>query len=194
MQVSIETTSGLERRLTVGIPAERIDVEVNIRLQKAAQDVKLPGFRPGKVPMKVMRQRFGPGVRQEVLGEVRGVAFSQYGTESENQLTIEPVETSAATTDNDGTYIVELRPYLASDDAKKVDENRLGWNFPGLRGVVVIPGSPEIRVGDAIELHGEPIVGMFEGVGSETIWDASTSSEGEEGGGSESGGLFVQWE
>lgn len=77
MQVSIETTSGLERRLTVGIPAERIDVEVNSRLQKAAQDVKLPGFRPGKVPMKVMRQRFGPGVRQEVLGEVMSQSFQE---------------------------------------------------------------------------------------------------------------------
>ncbi|RLA48507.1 MAG: trigger factor [Gammaproteobacteria bacterium] len=77
MQVSIETTSGLERRLTVGVPAERIDTEVNSRLQKAAQNVKLPGFRPGKVPMKVMRQRFGPGVRQEVLGEVMSQSFQE---------------------------------------------------------------------------------------------------------------------
>jgi trigger factor len=77
MQVSIETISGLERRLTVGVPAERIDVEVNSRLQKAARDVKLPGFRPGKVPMKIMRQRFGPGVRQEVLGEVMSQSFQE---------------------------------------------------------------------------------------------------------------------
>ena len=77
MQVSIETTSGLERRLTVGVPAERVDIEVNSRLQKAAKDVKLPGFRPGKVPMKVMRQRFGAGVRQEVLGEVMSQSFQE---------------------------------------------------------------------------------------------------------------------
>ena len=77
MQVSIETTSGLERRLTVGVPAERVDVEVDSRLQKAARDVKLPGFRPGKVPMKVMRQRFGPGVRQEVVGEVVSQSFQE---------------------------------------------------------------------------------------------------------------------
>jgi len=77
MQVSIETTSGLERRLTVGVPAERVDVEVDSRLQKAAKDVRLPGFRPGKVPMKVMRQRFGPGVRQEVLGEVMSQSFQE---------------------------------------------------------------------------------------------------------------------
>ena len=77
MQVSIETTSGLERRLTVGVPAERVDVEVDERLKKAAKDVRLPGFRPGKVPMKVMRQRFGAGVRQEVLGEVVSQSFQE---------------------------------------------------------------------------------------------------------------------
>ncbi|NCF18221.1 MAG: trigger factor [Haliea sp.] len=77
MQVSIETTSGLERRLTVGVPAERVDVEVDSRLQKAAKNVRLPGFRPGKVPMKVMRQRFGAGVRQEVLGEVMSQSFQE---------------------------------------------------------------------------------------------------------------------
>ena len=70
MQVSIQTTSGLERKLTVGVPAERVDGEVNVRLQKAAKTVRLDGFRPGKVPMKVMKQRFGAGVRQEVLQEV----------------------------------------------------------------------------------------------------------------------------
>ncbi len=77
MRVSIETTSNLERRLTVGVPSERVDVEVDNRLQKAAQNVKLPGFRPGKVPMKVMRQRFGAGVRQEVLGEVVNQSFRE---------------------------------------------------------------------------------------------------------------------
>jgi trigger factor len=77
MQVSIETTSGLERRLTVGVPAERIEAEVRSRLQKAAGNVKLAGFRPGKVPMKVMQQRFGAGVRQEVLGEVMSQSFRE---------------------------------------------------------------------------------------------------------------------
>lgn len=75
MQVSIETTSGLERRLTVGVPAERVDSEVDKRLQQAVKNVRLPGFRPGKVPLKVMRQRFGQGVRQEVLGEVMSQTF-----------------------------------------------------------------------------------------------------------------------
>lgn len=75
MQVSVETTSGLERRLIVGVPAERIDSAVNTKLLEAAKTVKLPGFRPGKVPMKVMRQRFGQSVRMDVLGQVMNDSF-----------------------------------------------------------------------------------------------------------------------
>lgn len=77
MQVSIETTSKLERRLTVGVPAETIDSQVEQRLQQARKTVRLPGFRPGKVPLKIMRQRFGNGVREEVLIEVMGQSLQQ---------------------------------------------------------------------------------------------------------------------
>lgn len=75
MQVSIESTSVLERRLTIGVPADRVESEVNSRLQQAAQNVRIKGFRPGKVPMNVIRQRYGAGVRQEVLGEVMSRSF-----------------------------------------------------------------------------------------------------------------------
>jgi len=51
MRVSVETTSGLERKLTVGVPAEEVDSAVDKKLAEAAQNVRLPGFRPGKVPM-----------------------------------------------------------------------------------------------------------------------------------------------
>ena len=77
MRVSVETTSGLERRLTVGVPADRVDTAVDKRLQEAARNVRLPGFRPGKVPLRVMQQRFGAGVRQEVLGEVISQSFQE---------------------------------------------------------------------------------------------------------------------
>ena len=77
MQVSIQTTSGLERRLTIGVPAERVDSEVSARLKKASGSVRLDGFRPGKVPMRVLKQRFGDGIRQEVLGEVMSQSFSE---------------------------------------------------------------------------------------------------------------------
>lgn len=77
MRVSIETTSGLERRLTVGVPSDRVDGAVEKKLRDAARNVRLPGFRPGKVPMKVMQQRFGAGVRQEVIGEVITQSFQE---------------------------------------------------------------------------------------------------------------------
>jgi len=94
MQVSVETTSGLERRLTVGVPAERVENEVNNRLQRAAKNIRLDGFRPGKVPMKVIKQRFGAGVRQEVLGEVMSQSFyeavNQENLRPAGQPSIEP--------------------------------------------------------------------------------------------------------
>ncbi|RYY75650.1 MAG: trigger factor [Gammaproteobacteria bacterium] len=75
MQVSLETTSGLERRLTIGVPAEQVDTEVENRLKQAARTVTIKGFRKGKVPMSVVKQRFGAGVRQEVVGDVISRSF-----------------------------------------------------------------------------------------------------------------------
>ena len=96
MQVSIETTTGLERRLTVGIPASEVDTEVEKRLKEAAKKVKLNGFRQGKVPLKVVRQRFGLGVRQEVVGEVMNRSFQEAVTQEQvhpaGQPSIEPKE------------------------------------------------------------------------------------------------------
>lgn len=77
MQVSIETTSGLERRMTVGIPAGVIESEINKRLNEAAKTVRINGFRKGKVPLKVVRQKYGDGVRQEVLGETVNRSFQE---------------------------------------------------------------------------------------------------------------------
>ena len=70
MQVSVETVSNIERKVTVGVPADRIEGEISKRLQNAAQTVRIDGFRPGKVPVKVVKKRFGTGIRQEVLNEV----------------------------------------------------------------------------------------------------------------------------
>lgn len=75
MQVSIEATTALERRMTIGVPAERIEKEVDKRLQQTARRVKVPGFRPGKVPMTVVRQRYEDSARQEVLGDVIQSSF-----------------------------------------------------------------------------------------------------------------------
>lgn len=75
MQVSVESTSALERRMTIGVPAERIETEVTKRLQQTASRAKVAGFRPGKVPMSVIRQRYEDAARQEALGDLIQATF-----------------------------------------------------------------------------------------------------------------------
>ncbi len=75
MQVSVETTSGLERRLTVAVPAERLDSAVEQRLIEAQKNLRVDGFRPGKVPMREVKRRFAKAVRGEVLGDVMRDSF-----------------------------------------------------------------------------------------------------------------------
>jgi trigger factor len=70
MQVSVETTQGLERRLTITVPAENVETEVKKRLQQLSKTQRIDGFRAGKVPVSVINKRFGPAGRQEVAGEV----------------------------------------------------------------------------------------------------------------------------
>ncbi len=123
MQVSIETTSGLERRLTIGVPAAQIDGEVEKRLKDAAKNVRLNGFRKGKVPFKVVKQRFGEGVRQEVVGEVMSRSFYE-AVEKESvtpagQPSIEPKEMSEG---KDLEYVAtfEVYPEVALGDFSAV--------------------------------------------------------------------------
>jgi len=75
MQVSVETTQGLERRLTISVPAETVDVEVKNRLRQVAKTQRINGFRPGKVPPSVIQKRYGASVRQEVAGEIMQRSF-----------------------------------------------------------------------------------------------------------------------
>lgn len=70
MQVTVETAEGLERLIRVQVPAARVDDEVDKRLRQMAGNIRLDGFRPGKVPAKVVEKRYGGQVRQEVLNEV----------------------------------------------------------------------------------------------------------------------------
>ena len=70
MEVNVEQIEGLERRLKVALPEDRVAGEVDERVQKMARTVNVPGFRPGKVPIKVVRQRFGKAIRDEVVGEL----------------------------------------------------------------------------------------------------------------------------
>lgn len=112
MQVSIETTSGLERRMTVGIPAADFDGEVNKRLQEAAKTIRINGFRKGKVPLKVVKQRYGAGVRQEVMGDLINRTFQDAVSEKDvrpaGQPAIEPLESKEG---QDFEYVATFEVY-----------------------------------------------------------------------------------
>jgi len=123
MQVSVETTSGLERLLKVSVPAERIDQDVNKRIQQTARTVRIDGFRPGKVPVKVVKQRYGKGIREEVLGQVVQESFYQALQQEE----INPAGTPAIefTKDAEGenleyTAKFEVYPEIELADFSKV--------------------------------------------------------------------------
>jgi trigger factor len=77
MQVLLESTSSLGRRMTVEVPPERIDPEVEKRLKSMSRRVKVAGFRPGKVPFRIVKQRFGEQVLQEVTDEVLRASFKE---------------------------------------------------------------------------------------------------------------------
>lgn len=127
MQVSIETTSGLERRLTVGVPADRVESEVNSRLKKAARNIRLDGFRPGKVPLKIIKQRFGAGVRQEVLGEVMSQSFNeavmQENLRPAGQPSIEPRSIEEGK-DIEFVATFEVFPEIALQDMSDIEISR----------------------------------------------------------------------
>jgi trigger factor len=77
MQSNVEELGALERRLDVSIPQEKIETEVESRLKRLARTAKIHGFRPGKVPLKIVKQQYGLQVRQEVIGDVLKKNFSE---------------------------------------------------------------------------------------------------------------------
>ena len=97
MQVSVETTDGLERRMTVALPSDEIDSAVAERLQSLSKTTRLNGFRPGKVPFKVVKKRFEPQVRSEVLGTMINRSF----VEAVTQERLRPAGQPEITAEND---------------------------------------------------------------------------------------------
>jgi trigger factor len=83
MQVSIESLEGLQRRMTVQIPSDRVNEAVQGKLNELRKTARIDGFRPGKVPLKVVQQKFGGPVRQEVVGEVLESSYRE-ALEQEN--------------------------------------------------------------------------------------------------------------
>src|SRR5512143_4329062 len=77
MQTSLETLGQLERRLNVAVPLDAIEAEVAKRLARLAKNVKVPGFRPGHVPMKMLAAQYGPQVRSDVISDTVQATFNE---------------------------------------------------------------------------------------------------------------------
>ena len=91
MQVSVEAGEGLERKLTVQVPAETVEMEVNNRLNSIKNTVRIDGFRPGKVPFKVVKQKYSGSILQEVAGELMQSTFREAVTQENLQPAGDPV-------------------------------------------------------------------------------------------------------
>ena len=76
MQVTVETVSKLERKMRITVPASEISEKVEVKIKQAAAQARIKGFRPGKVPVREVRRRFGPGILQEVSSEVMQQSFA----------------------------------------------------------------------------------------------------------------------
>ena len=90
MAVNVETLDKLERKITLSLPVDVIQNEVNSRLRKMARSVKMDGFRPGKVPMNVVAQRYGYSVQYEVMNDKVGEAFATAANEAKLRVAGQP--------------------------------------------------------------------------------------------------------
>lgn len=124
MQVSVEATSGLERQLTVTVPAERIDNDVNKQVAQQARTRRMDGFRPGKVPPKVIKRMYGEAIRYDVLNRVVQESFF----EAVQEQSLQPAGTPSIEFKNDKegedfsfTATFEIYPEIELKDLSGVE-------------------------------------------------------------------------
>lgn len=128
MQVSVETIGGLERKMTIAVPGDQVDKAVNARLHEAAKTVNLKGFRKGKVPFKIVKSRFGKGVREEVVGELMSqtyyLAIAQQSLRPVGQPLIE-APTLDEGEDLEFSAVFEVYPEISLPDFSTIKLERL---------------------------------------------------------------------
>ena len=127
MEVSVESRSGLERRMTVELPAEGVEREVGTRLDNLVRTARIPGFRPGRAPMKIVAQRFGAAVRDEVVGELLRSSFTDALAREALRPAGEPVIDSVETAPGSGlryTAVFEVFPEIRLDQLESTEVRR----------------------------------------------------------------------
>jgi trigger factor len=125
MASQLETTGSLERRLTLSVPKADISRKVQERYRSLARTVRMPGFRPGKVPLKMIEQSYGPQVTAEILGDVVSKAFSDAVDEHKlrvaGQPSIEPRDGADDASDFTATFEVYPEVELAEPAGLEVE-------------------------------------------------------------------------
>lgn len=124
MSVNVETLENLERKLTLTLPAENIQFEVNKRLQRLARTVRMDGFRPGKVPMNVVAKQYQASVMQEVMNDKVGRAFYDAVTEAGLQIAGQPdISQLPATSASEMQFeaLFEVLPEVKMGDLKDIE-------------------------------------------------------------------------
>ncbi|MBK1688702.1 trigger factor [Rubrivivax gelatinosus] len=129
MAVNVETLEKLERRITLTLPASTINGEVEARLRKLARTVKADGFRPGKVPMSVVAQRYGYSVQYEVVNDRVGQAFADAAAEAKLRVAGAPRitqkdEAAEGEIAFDATF--EVYPEVKLADLAEIEVERVG--------------------------------------------------------------------
>src|SRR6202050_2152217 len=110
MQISVENTGKLERRMQVQVPAERVSKEIATRLKELSRTARLKGFRPGKAPITVIRQQFGQQVHREVIGELMQSSFAEAGTQNQLAPAGSPrIETTSVAEGQDLPYVATFQ-------------------------------------------------------------------------------------
>lgn len=124
MQASLESTGSLERRLTFSLPQERLQAHVGGRLREIARTAHIKGFRPGKVPPKVIEQRFGPQVRAEALDGLLRETFDSAMREQAVRLAGSPRLEKAGEGELDWVATFEVVPDFGEIDVSKLEVTR----------------------------------------------------------------------
>ncbi|MDR1076077.1 MAG: trigger factor [Xanthomonadaceae bacterium] len=121
MQVSVESTGNLERRMSFSLPEDRVKSSVSNRLREIGGTVRMNGFRPGKVPSKVVEQRFGPQVRAEVLENMLRETFDDAVRENDLRLAGSPRIDQVGESGFDFVATFEVMPDFGDIDVSQLD-------------------------------------------------------------------------
>ena len=128
MAVTVETLEKLERKITLSLPVDVIQTEVNNRLKKMARTVRMDGFRPGKVPMTVVAQRYGYSVHYEVMNDKVGEAFATAANEANLRVAGQPrisEKENAPEGQMDFDAVFEVFPEVVIGDLATAEVDRL---------------------------------------------------------------------